>query len=268
MSSRENRQSGRQAQSSPAARVREDRDGRPTRDQLLERHLPLARKLARRYLRPGESFDDLVQVASVGLLKAIDRFDPERGTALTTYAVPTIVGELKRHFRDHGWAVHLERTAKERALAVLAARRALEDRAGRPPTVGELAQYLEYGIEDTLDALQAATACEALSLDEPVAPADGGHSLSRLETIGAGDPELELADERLSVREALRRLPKVEREVLYLRFAEGLSQVETAARVGVSQMQVSRLQRRSLGRLRGLIDGELDAGVPRSARDR
>ena len=121
---------GHQASLKISASATSERRDRATRDELFERHLPLARKLARRYLRPGESYDDLVQVASVGLLKAIDRFDPERGTALTTYAVPTIVGELKRYFRDHGWAVHLERTAKERALAVASARRTLEERGG------------------------------------------------------------------------------------------------------------------------------------------
>jgi RNA polymerase sigma-B factor len=232
---------------------------RQARDEFIERYIPLARKLARRYLRQGESYDDLVQVASVGLVKAADRFDPERGHTFTTYAVPTIVGELKRHFRDLGWALHLERGAKDRALALTAARRALEEEHGRAPTVGELAQYVECSVEEVIDGLQASGACDTLSLDEPVASGDDGQPLVRWETLGIEDTQLEGADDRLTVQSAFCHLPRLEREVLYLRFAEGLSQAETAARVGVSQMQVSRLQRRSIGRLHGLIATSLDA---------
>ena len=204
------------------------------RTELIERYLPLARKLARRYLGHGEAYDDLVQVASVGLINAADRFDPDRGYAFTSFAVPTIVGELRHHFRDAAWAVRVERGAAERARAVTIAAAEL---SARKPTVEQLAQYLEWPLEDVIDGLQAAEARSAVALDED---------------DGRVDQRLELADERLTIAAACRRLPKIERQVLYLRFAEDLSQSEIADRVGVSQMHVSRLLRGSLTRLRDL----------------
>jgi RNA polymerase sigma-B factor len=217
---------------------------------LIERFLPLARKLAARYVRTAEPYDDLVQVASVGLVNAVDRFDPQRGYAFTSFAVPTIVGELKRHFRDHGWALHVARGARERAQAVAEAEAAIRADTGRAPSVHEIAQYLEMSTEDVVDGLQTVVAREAVSLDAPVPLDDSSASVSRGDSLGDLDGRLHQVDERLTVLAAAGRLPKREREVLYLRFGADLTQSEIADRVGISQMQVSRLLRRSLGRLR------------------
>jgi RNA polymerase sigma-B factor len=224
---------------------------RRARDELIERFLPLARKLARRYLRSSEPYDDLVQVASLGLVKAVERFDPGRGYAFTSFAVPTIVGELKRYFRDSGWALHVDRGAQELARKVSEAGQVLSSRSGRPPTVGELAQYLERSNEDVLEGLQIAEAYDAISLDAP-AVNNGDRLASRLELIGDLDERLELIDDRATIFAAARHLPERARQILYLRFGEDLTQTEIAAIVGVSQMQVSRLLRRSLAHLREL----------------
>src|SRR5579884_1302278 len=146
-----------------------ERKDRQARDQLIEQYLPLARKLARRYGASSEPFDDLVQVASLGLVKAVERFDPQRGFAFTSFAVPTILGELKRHFRDTGWALHVDRGAQERARKINEARQAISARTGRPPRVDELAQYLELSEEEVLDGLQVAEAYGTVSLDAPMA---------------------------------------------------------------------------------------------------
>jgi RNA polymerase sigma-B factor len=221
---------------------------------LIERFLPLARKLAARYRRSDEPYEDLVQVACLGLVKAVDRFDPARGHAFSTFAVPTIVGELKRHFRDHGWAVHVERGAQERARAIAEADREIRSERRQAPSVQELAQYLELSIEAVVEGLQAAAAREPVSLDAPIAIEDGQGPLPRGESIGELDWRLGLAADLITAREAADRLPKLDREVLYLRFGADLSQAEIARRVGVSQMQVSRLLRRSLGFLREQLD--------------
>jgi len=226
------------------------------REELIERFLPLARKLAARYIRSNESYEDLVQVACVGLVKAVDRFDPGRGFAFTSFAVPTIVGELKRHFRDHGWALHVERGARERAQAVAEAELAIRAETGRAPTVQEIAQYLELPTEEVLEGMHTAAARDPVSLDAPISVDNGDSLVSRSEAIGEFDCRLGLADDRVSVRAAAARLPKMEREVLYLRFGADLTQTEIAERVGVSQMQVSRLLRRSLGRMQEQLAGE------------
>lgn len=220
------------------------------RAELIRRHLPLARKLAGRYSRSSEPFEDLVQVASVGLIKAVERFDPGLGTAFTSFAVPTIVGELKRHFRDTSWAIQVDRRGQERAQAVLAAQEAMTA-AGRPPTVLDLAQFMECDTEDVLEGLQAALAYSAVSLDAPAGSAGADDRTASLaDTVGADDEGLNLVDERAALSSAVRHLPKIERRILYLRYGEELSQKEIARRVGISQMHVSRLLRRSLGRLR------------------
>ena len=162
-------------------RWRRDRDLR-ARDELIGRFLPLAHKLARRYVRSSEPYDDLVQVASLGLVKAVERFDPERGYAFTSLAVPTILGELKRYFRDSSWALHVERGAQERARQISAAQQAISARTGRVPTVGELAEYVEMSQEDVVDALQTAEAYDAISLDAPQA-SDDDRSATRLDAI-------------------------------------------------------------------------------------
>ncbi len=233
-------------------RWRHDRD-RAARDELIARFLPLARKLARRYVQSSEPYDDLVQVASLGLVKAVERFDPDRGFAFTSFAVPTIVGELKRYFRDTGWAIHVDRGAQERARRINEARQAISARIGRPPRVDELAQYLELSEEEVLDGLQVAEAYGTVSLDAPLADEEDA---SRLDAIGDEDQRLGLVDDQTTIFAAAKHLPQREREILYLRFGEDLTQSEIAERVGVSQMQVSRLLRRSLQRLRQLTGGE------------
>ncbi len=222
------------------------------RDELIERFLPLARKLARRYVPSSEPYEDLVQVASLGLVKAVERFDPDRGFAFTSFAVPTIVGELKRYFRDTGWALHVDRGAQERARRVVDAQHEIIGRTGRMPTIDELAQFLELSQEEVLDGLQTADAYGAVSLDAPVGDEDG--TPSRLEAIGDEDERLELVDRQATIFAAAKCLPERERRILFLRFGEDLTQSEIADRVGVSQMQVSRLLRRSLQRLRDLTD--------------
>lgn len=224
------------------------------REELVERYLPLARKLARRYGGAREPFEDLLQVASLGLVKAVDRFDCARGTAFSSFAVPTIMGEIKRYFRDQGWAVHVPRGAQERAVKVEDARQRLSAHSGRAPTVPELAEYLELGLEDVLDALETSRAHHAASLDAPTDDweSEGG---SVVETIGSEDPRLRLADARVSVATAARQLSEREREVLALRYVQDMTQTQIAQRIGVSQMQVSRILRRSIARLGDLAGG-------------
>jgi RNA polymerase sigma-B factor len=234
------------------ARWRRYRDRRD-RDELIERFLPLARKLARRYVQSSEPYEDLVQVASLGLVKAVERFDPERGFAFSSFAVPTIVGELKRYFRDTAWALHVDRGAQERARKISEAQQKLSSRTGRIPTVDELAQYLEITQEEVLDGLQTADAYGAVSLNAPLGGEDDEET-SRLDAIGEEDERLELVDQHATIFAAARHLPCREREILYLRFGEDLTQSEIAERVCVSQMQVSRLLRRSLARLRELTE--------------
>lgn len=229
---------------------------RAARDELFEQFRPLARKLAGRYTNPHEPLEDLVQVAYLGLLGAVDRFDPGRGVRFSSFAIPTILGELKRYFRDLGWAVHVPRGAQELAVKVEEAQQRLSARTGRAPTVFELAQYLEIEIEDVLDALETARAHHASSLDAPHDDGEG-ESGSVVDSFGAEDPALLLADERVTVGEAARQLTAREREVLRLRFVEDLTQTQIAGRVGVSQMQISRILRRAVTRL-----GELTTPAP------
>ena len=182
---------------------------------LSQRFLPLARKLARRYNVGHEPFDDLLQVASLGLVKAVDRFDCSRGNAFSSFAVPTILGELKRYFRDHGWAVHVPRGAQERAVKVEEAQQQLSARSGRAPTVPELAEYLELSIEEVLEALETARAHHATSLDAPHDDGEG-ESAKLVDTFGEDDPHLGIADARITVRVAASQLSRRERQVLGL----------------------------------------------------
>jgi RNA polymerase sigma-B factor len=230
-----------------------DRD-RGAREELAQRHLPLARKLAGRYARANEPFDDLFQVASLGLVKAIDRFDPDRGIAFSSFAVPTIVGELKRHFRDKGWSLHVPRGTLELALRVQEATTVLGSTTGRSPTVDEIADHLGVGTEQALEALEALAARHASSLDVPVDADAGDESATRHETIGAEDDGYAAIDTSASLADAVRRLPMLDRRVFMLRFRDELTQNEIAEQVGVSQMQVSRILRRVTKELRGLMD--------------
>jgi RNA polymerase sigma-B factor len=227
-------------------------DGDPSaREALVRRVMPLARSLARRYDRSSEPFEDLLQVASLGLLKALDRFDPTLGHPFASFAVPTILGEMRRHFRDAGWSVHVPRGSQERALKVRDAQVRLANSQGRAPTVNELAQYLELSNEEIIDALQAIQAYESLSLDAP-RPGATDEATSYGDAMGEEDARYELVELDATVSAVLGRIPQREREILRMRFVEDLTQTEIAERVGISQMQVSRLLRRSLDQLRAL----------------
>jgi RNA polymerase sigma-B factor len=236
-------------------RWQRDNDPR-ARELLVERYMPLARKLAVRYRGLGrEPFDDLLQVASLGLLKALDRFDPERGTAFSSFAVPTIVGELKRYFRDTGWFAHVPRGAQELALKVQEAEKAVSGRLGRSPTADELAQYMELDVEQVIDALEAAAAHHAASLDEPHDELDG-ESRALSDVLGEDDPRFEQIDARLTITCAASELSEREQQILRLRFYGELSQSEIAKRMGISQMQVSRILRGALARLGDIATAE------------
>lgn len=222
------------------------------REQLAERYLPLARRLARRYQRSEEPLEDLVQVASLGLLKAIDRFDTGRDVAFSSFAVPTILGELKRHFRDRTWSVRVPRDLQELALRVDRAVAELSLGKRRAPTVAELAEALDVDEERVLEALQAAGAYHASSLDAPRpgrADVDtSGESLA--DALGEEEEGFKRAEERATLAPLLAHVSSRERLVLTLRFGEDLTQAEIGERIGVSQMQVSRLIRQALIRLR------------------
>lgn len=234
--------------------LRYHRDGDlGAREELVERFLPLARQLARRYARGREPLEDLVQVASVGLVKAIDRFDVERKTSFSSYAVPTMLGELRRHFRDTGWALHVPRGMQERALEVEHAVEALSARHGRAPSPAEIGDYVGATPEEVLSAMGAHRAAEAVSLDAERGSEDGERA-TRGELIGAEDGGYELVEYGSAIAGTLQALPERDRLVLELRFAGDLTQTEIAARIGVSQMQVSRLMRRALERLRTVAD--------------
>jgi len=225
----------------------EHRDER-VREELVQRFLPFARKLALRYRYTHEPIDDLVQVASLGLLKAIERFEPGRGHRFTSFAAPTILGELKRHFRDKGWAVHVPRDLQERALSLTRESERLSQRLGRPPTIPELAQALECPIEQVLEAHEVARSYETSSLDAPVTH-DGDDSSTLVELIGTEETGFELAENRETIAQTWRELSEVERHVVELRCLHDLTQREIGQRVGYSQMHVSRLLRRSIDRL-------------------
>jgi RNA polymerase sigma-B factor len=224
------------------------------REELCRHYMPLAQRLARRYRTPHESLDDLIQVASVGLLAAIDRFDPGRGAKFTSFAVPTILGELKRHFRKTGWSAHVPRGAQELAVRVERAAREITSRSGRSPRVDELAAYLEITVEEVLSGLDAARAHFADSLDTPAAGPESDELPTLGDRIGTEDERFGLVDLKLSVSAAMARLPDLERKALTLRIEHDLQQREIARRLGCSQMQVSRLLRRATARVHELTD--------------
>jgi RNA polymerase sigma-B factor len=211
--------------------------------------MPLARGLARRYCRGNESLDDLVQVASIGLLGAIERFDPERGREFTSFAVPTIAGELKRYYRDYGWALKVPRADKDRVLLLTRAVEELSARDGRSPTPGALAEHTGLGLEEVLAALELAVAAWPTSLEEAGGRVDGEPALVG-DAIGEDDPTLELVECRDLVARSVRALSPREHRVLYLRFVEDRTQTEIGRDIGVSQMQVSRILRTALDRAR------------------
>jgi RNA polymerase sigma-B factor len=218
------------------------------REELIERYMPLARSLALRYRRASEPLDDLVQVASVGLVKAVDRWDPERGLAFSSYAVPTILGELRRYFRDATWDVRPARDVQELCLSVEEAREALWAELGRSPTVADLAERLDRAPEEIVEAVQATEGRSVRSLDAPVHEEEGD-SASAGDLLGAPDREFDRVEAGITIERMTEVLDDRAREILRLRFQEDLLQSEIAERVGCSQMHVSRIIRSSLERL-------------------
>jgi RNA polymerase sigma-B factor len=227
------------------------------RDLLVKQYLPLARQLARRYQRGQVPFDDLFQIACLGLLKAIDRFDPERGLAFSTYAVPTIAGEIKRHFRDHTWSVRVPRDLQELALKVERVASEVSLSLRRQPTIAEIAAAVDASDEDVLEALEAAGAYEASSLESPLSDEGGGGTLG--DSIGTEEHGFTGAEQRAMLEQLMGVLTPREREVLRLRFAEDLTQTDIGERIGVSQMHVSRIIRHALAELRGVASTPNDA---------
>jgi RNA polymerase sigma-B factor len=218
------------------------------REELAERFLPLARDLALRYTYTDEPLDDLLQVASLGLIKAIDRFEPERGTKFSSYAAPTILGELKRHFRDKGWALHVPRDLQERTLAVNRETEVLSKSLGRSPRVREVAHALGCSVEEVLEAQEASASYEAASLNAPTSR-DDDDAAELVDLLGGEDGAYDLVESRDAIASTWRALPEIERNVLELRFMHDLTQREIGEEIGYSQMHVSRLLRRALKRL-------------------
>jgi RNA polymerase sigma-B factor len=220
------------------------------REELVNRHLPLVRSLARRYAGRGEALEDIEQVGAIGLIKAIDRYELEREVALTTYATPNVVGEIKRHFRDKGWAIRVPRALQELNGKMGPTIERLTSKLGRSPSIAEIAAEFETSTEQVLEALEAGSAYAPLSLS---AGPSGDEELDPMETIGTLDVEFDRTDDRTSLEPALAALPDREREILRMRFEEGLTQTQIAERIGISQMHVSRLIRRSLERMRNQL---------------
>jgi RNA polymerase sigma-B factor len=232
-------------------RLRDGGDAK-IRDELVEMHLPLVEYLARRFRNRGEPLDDLVQVATIGLIKSVDRFDTERGVEFSTYATPTIVGEIKRHFRDKGWAIRVPRRLQELKLALTKATSELAQQLGRSPTVAELAQHLGLHEEEILEGLESANAYSAISLDSPDSGDEDAPAVA--DTLGHLDDALESVEYRESLKPLLGKLPAREKRILMLRFFGNMTQSQIAGELGISQMHVSRLLARTLAQLReGLL---------------
>jgi RNA polymerase sigma-B factor len=232
------------------------------RERLIEQYLPLVRSLARRYSYRGEQLEDLVQVGCIGLIKAIDRFDVERGVELTTYATPNIIGEIKRHFRDKGWSIRVPRGLQELNVRLSHLIEDLTVQLERSPTIPELAKAAGVEEEEVLEALESGQAYATLSLSAP-ALGDDNSDLDPLESLGQIEHEYEVSEDRAVLAPGLKILDDRERRILQLRFYEGLTQSQIAQQVGISQMHVSRLIRRALEKIREEISAEHT--VPRSA---
>ena len=223
------------------------------REKLVNQHIGLVEFLARRFRNRGEPLEDLIQVGTIGLLKAIERFDLDREVEFSTYATPTIVGELKRHFRDKGWAVRVPRRLQELHLELSKTVSHLGHDLGRSPTVAEIAKYAGITEEEVLEGLEIAQAYNFTSLDAPLDSDDGG-STSFADHLGAEDEHLENLEYRASLAPEMAKLPEREQMIVYLRFFKGLTQSEIADRLGISQMHVSRLLNRTLGQLREALE--------------
>jgi RNA polymerase sigma-B factor len=224
------------------------------RDRAIEAWLPLARHLANRYAGRGEPTDDLVQTATIGLIKAVDRFDADRGVDFAGYAIPTIIGEIKRHFRDRTWSIRVPRRLQELRLAITEANNTLTHTLGRSPTVADIAVHLGVTEEDVLEGLEGARAYNATSLSTPIS-ADGNTELG--DTLGGEDSEFEIAETRVALGPALASLDEREQKILTLRFYGNLTQQQIAEQIGISQMHVSRLLTKALTKLRSRLDANL-----------
>lgn len=235
--------------------LRYRRDGDlAARERLIERSLPLAHSLARRYANRGEPLEDLEQVAGLGLLKALDRYDPEHGSSFLRFAAPTILGELKRHFRDKGWALRVSRDLQELALSIDRTHEPLMQSLGRPPLLSEVADALDLTTEQVLEGMEAQGIYKTASLDRPLS--DEPDPITLGETLGEEDDGYELVDHRVALRRAWQTLSPSQREILHLRFSEDLTQREIGQRIGCSQMHVCRLLRRALERLSAVAQAE------------
>jgi len=230
------------------------------RQRLIEQYLPLVRSLARRYSYRGEQLEDLVQVGCIGLIKAIDRFDVDRGVELTTYATPNIIGEIKRHFRDKGWAVRVPRGLQELNVQLSKLVEELTVQYGRSPTIPELAKAAGVEEEEVLEALESGRAYTSLSLSSGGSDEDG--ELDPLESLGTIEHQYEVSEDRAVLAPGFRALDERERRILHLRFFDGLTQSQIAQQVGISQMHVSRLIRRALEKIRDEIAGDEDFETP------
>jgi RNA polymerase sigma-B factor len=237
------------------------------REQLIEQYMSLVRSLARRYSYRGEQLEDLVQIGAIGLIKAIDRFDLDRGVELTTYATPNIIGEIKRHFRDKGWSVRVPRGLQELNVQLSRLIEQLTVQLGRSPTIGELAKAAGVEEEEVLEALESGRAYSSLSLSGGGGQDDDG-DLDPLESIGTEEHQYEVSEDRAVLAPGFRVLDDRERRILHLRFFKGLTQSQIAQQVGISQMHVSRLIRRSLEKIREEIAAEEDGVETRRAASR
>ena len=224
------------------------------RDALVHLHLPLVEHCARRFRNRGEPYDDLLQVGTIGLLKSIDRFDPDRGVEFSTYATPTIIGEIKRYFRDKGWAIRVPRRLQEMRMMISAATSELSQSLGRSPTPREIAERIGVTVEDVMEGLESSNAYSTLSLDAGGDGSDEGGP-SMLDAIGEDDAALEHVEIRESIKPLIEQLPAREKQILLLRFFRGMTQSQIAAEIGVSQMHVSRLLNRTLEQLRESLHG-------------
>jgi RNA polymerase sigma-B factor len=229
------------------------------REQLIEQYMSLVRSLARRYSYRGEQLEDLVQIGAIGLIKAIDRFDVNRGVELTTYATPNIIGEIKRHFRDRGWSVRVPRGLQELNIQLSRLIEELTVQHGRSPTIPELAKAAGVTDEEVLEALESGRAYSSLSLSAGSGGGDDDGELDPLESLGTEEHQYEVSEDRAVLEPGFRVLDERERKILHLRFFEGLTQSQIAQQVGISQMHVSRLIRRSLEKIRDEIAAEQSA---------
>jgi len=232
------------------------------RDQLVLMHENLVRFLAAKFANRGEPLEDLVQVGLIGLINAIDRYDAERGTRFSTFATPTIVGEIKRHFRDKAWNLKVPRRLQELNLQIMRSNEALAQQLGRSPTIGEIAAHVGASEDETLEAMEMGNAFDTLSLDAQLSFEGETAPLTLNDTVGATDSSLENLQVYDDLKDALASLEDREKMVIYLRFFQDLSQSEVAQRLRISQMHVSRLQAKALSQLRRLMTEDEEAGSP------